>query len=169
MESFRDIFWKKINPSGAEFSDRRKHQFQFAKICSGVKCVFLPEASIPPVQSSASTMHLHHLRYNNKICVCSPLEAYPAVTIAIVKLQWLSFHFEYFLKLSARVFLFGSFLLVICLTINQWEMLLSERKWHEYLTHLLSSQLTGLLIPSVFTVYSSARDKINLFASFSII
>ena len=48
-------------------------------------------------------------------------------------------------------------------------MLLSERKWHEYLTHLLSSQLTGLLIPSVFTVYSSARDKINLFASFSII
>ena len=48
-------------------------------------------------------------------------------------------------------------------------MLFSERKWHEYLTHLLSSQLTGLLILSVFTVYSSARDKINLFASFSII
>ena len=160
---------EKINPSGPEFSNRRKHQFQFAKICSDVKCVFLPEASIPRCRVQPVPCTLHHLRYNNKICACSRLEVYPAMTIAIVKLQWLSFRFEYFLKLSARVFLFGSFLLVIRLTINQWEMLLSERKWHEYLTHLLSSQLTGLLIPSVFTVYSSARDKINLFASLSII
>lgn len=42
-------------------------------------------------------------------------------------------------------------------------MLLSERKWHEYPTHLLSSQLTGLLILSVFTVYSSARSSALIF------
>lgn len=104
----------------------------------------------------------------NKSCMFSTLYA-SSHDYIMGKLLGLCFRFEYFLKLWIWVFLFGSFLSVIFLTINQWEMLFSERKWHDYVTYLLSSLLTGLVISLVFTVYSSARDKINLFSSGSII
>lgn len=49
------------------------------------------------------------------------------MTTLIVKLQWLYFHFEYFLKLSAQVFSLGAFLLVIVWIINLWNAAFREK------------------------------------------
>lgn len=49
------------------------------------------------------------------------------MTTLIVKLQWLYFHFEYFLKLSVQVFSSGAFLLVIFLIINLWNAAFTEK------------------------------------------
>lgn len=75
------------------------------------------------------------------------------MTALIVKLEWLYFHFEYFLKLSVQVFSFGAFLLVIFLSINLWNAAFREkmaRIFHKFTQQPVDRSGNFISIYSIF-------------------